>query len=158
MAQSRFASLSVLALGFLAAHSASAQSGSGCIAHHPNYIEGVIEVTYDSGCSGHDEPELMPLSLEKSPRSICCPRGFFSPKRKDSNHGCTVTARANLKRAPQLPSPLLHSPKADFRLSAGCPGKWRSQYSVFYKSPLPTFIVTPAAATPSSELRGRHRR
>ena len=45
MAQSRFASLSVLALGFLAAHSASAQSGSGCIAHHPNYIEGVIEVT-----------------------------------------------------------------------------------------------------------------
>ena len=62
MAQSRFASLSVLALGLLAAHFASAQSGSGCIAHHPNYIEGVIEVTYDSGCSGHDEPELMPLS------------------------------------------------------------------------------------------------
>jgi len=62
MAQSRFASLSVLALGLLAAPSASAQSGSGCIAHHPNYIEGFIEVTYDSGCSGHDEPELMPLS------------------------------------------------------------------------------------------------
>ena len=29
-------------------------AGSGCIAHHPNYIEGVIEVDYDAGCSGHD--------------------------------------------------------------------------------------------------------
>jgi len=37
-------------------------AGSGCIAHHPNYIEGVIEVDYDAGCSGHDEPELDPLS------------------------------------------------------------------------------------------------
>jgi len=36
--------------------------GSGCIAHHPNYIEGTFEVQYASGCSGHDEPELDPVS------------------------------------------------------------------------------------------------
>lgn len=35
---------------------------SGCYAHRPNYIEGVFEVVYDSGCSGHDEPELDPVS------------------------------------------------------------------------------------------------
>ena len=43
--------------------SVSSASGSGaCIAHHPNYIENVFEVRYTSGCSGHDEPELDPLS------------------------------------------------------------------------------------------------
>ncbi len=36
--------------------------GSGCIAHHPNYVEGQIEVKYDSGCTGHDEPEFDPVS------------------------------------------------------------------------------------------------
>ena len=36
--------------------------GSGCIAHHPNYIEDVFEVGYAAGCSGHDEPELDPVS------------------------------------------------------------------------------------------------
>ncbi len=36
--------------------------GSGCIAHHPKYLEGSFEVKYDSGCSGHDEPELDPIS------------------------------------------------------------------------------------------------
>jgi hypothetical protein len=41
---------------------ARAGQGSGCIAHHPQYIEGVIEVTYENGCSGHDEPELEPVS------------------------------------------------------------------------------------------------
>jgi hypothetical protein len=40
-----------------------AQAGeSGCIAHRPKYIEGVFEVKYDSGCTGHDEPELDPVS------------------------------------------------------------------------------------------------
>jgi hypothetical protein len=33
-----------------------------CIAHHPNYVEDVFEVRYSAGCSGHDEPELVPLS------------------------------------------------------------------------------------------------
>ena len=36
--------------------------GSGCIAHRPKYIEGVFESHYSSGCSGHDEPELDPIS------------------------------------------------------------------------------------------------
>ena len=35
---------------------------SGCYAHHPKYTEGVIEVKYDSSCTGHDEPELDPVS------------------------------------------------------------------------------------------------
>ena len=37
-------------------------AGSGCFAHRPNYIEGKIEVTYEAGCTGHDEPELAPIS------------------------------------------------------------------------------------------------
>ena len=53
------------ALFFLTAVSVPlfAQSNqSGCIAHRPKYIEGVFEVKYDSGCTGHDEPELDPVS------------------------------------------------------------------------------------------------
>lgn len=33
-----------------------------CIAHHFNYLPGTLEVEYASGCSGHDEPEIDPLS------------------------------------------------------------------------------------------------
>jgi hypothetical protein len=55
-----FVAASVLALCLASA--ARAQTGSGCIAHHPKYIQGVFEVVYDPGCSGHDEPELMPVS------------------------------------------------------------------------------------------------
>jgi hypothetical protein len=33
-----------------------------CIAHHPIYVQGKVEVSYEPGCTGHDEPELMPLS------------------------------------------------------------------------------------------------
>jgi hypothetical protein len=33
-----------------------------CVAHRPAYVEDVFEVRYSSGCSGHDEPELMPVS------------------------------------------------------------------------------------------------
>jgi hypothetical protein len=44
------------------AHPASASGSGGCIAHHPNYIDNVFEVQYSAGCSGHDEPELDPLS------------------------------------------------------------------------------------------------
>lgn len=36
--------------------------GSACIAHRPAYIEDTFEVRYSSGCSGHDEPELDPIS------------------------------------------------------------------------------------------------
>src|SRR6266404_782677 len=35
---------------------------AGCYAHRPKYIEGIFEVRYDSGCTGHDEPELDPVS------------------------------------------------------------------------------------------------
>ena len=41
---------------------AASQQGSGCIAHHPNYVEGQLEVDYTPGCTGHDEPELDPVS------------------------------------------------------------------------------------------------
>ena len=63
----------------------------------------------------------MPLSPEKSPRSISRLGGFVSRKRKNSNHRCTVAAGANLQRAPELPGPLLHSVQADFRLCAAAP-------------------------------------
>ena len=41
---------------------ALAQQGSGCIGHRPQYIDNAFEVSYDAGCSGHDEPELDPVS------------------------------------------------------------------------------------------------
>lgn len=40
---------------------ASAAS-SACIAHRPLYVAGTFEVNYSSGCTGHDEPELDPIS------------------------------------------------------------------------------------------------
>ena len=46
---------------FATSGTASANS-SGCLAHRPNYLEGKIEVRYDAGCTGHDEPELDPVS------------------------------------------------------------------------------------------------
>lgn len=52
-----FATIAIVfpALGF-------AQHGTGCIGHRPQYLEDTFEVIYDSGCSGHDEPELNPIS------------------------------------------------------------------------------------------------
>jgi len=41
---------------------AGATSGGGCLAHRPTYVEDVFEVHYSAGCSGHDEPELDPVS------------------------------------------------------------------------------------------------
>ena len=40
---------------------ARADSG-GCLAHHPIYVEGTFETQYTQGCTGHDEPEIDPLS------------------------------------------------------------------------------------------------
>ncbi len=40
----------------------SRATSASCLAHHPQYIENVIEVQYSTGCTGHDEPELDPLS------------------------------------------------------------------------------------------------
>ncbi len=45
-----------------AALSAQAQEVKGCYAHHPQYISGLVEVSYTPGCVGHDEPELDPVS------------------------------------------------------------------------------------------------
>jgi len=48
-------------LGSVSASATNTQ-GSGCLAHRGAYVEGVVEIRYDAGCSGHDEPELDPLS------------------------------------------------------------------------------------------------
>ncbi len=45
-----------------AAAGASVRSGKLCVARHANYVEGVFEVHYRPGCTGHDEPELDPVS------------------------------------------------------------------------------------------------
>jgi hypothetical protein len=52
------------AAGATGKSSAAAQSPSTgmCIAKHPNYVEGVFETHYTPGCTGHDEPEIDPLS------------------------------------------------------------------------------------------------
>ena len=55
--------LIALLVALVLSTSAPAQAGdSGCYAHRPKYIEGVFEVRYDAGCTGHDEPELDPVS------------------------------------------------------------------------------------------------
>jgi hypothetical protein len=41
---------------------AAAAANTGCLAHHFQYIEGKFEVEYEPGCTGHDEPELDPVS------------------------------------------------------------------------------------------------
>jgi len=49
--------------GFFAlATAVEAQSSTNCLAHHPQYIQGQFEVSYSPGCTGHDEPELFPIS------------------------------------------------------------------------------------------------
>ena len=52
--------LSVAIFAFTAL--AQAQTLKNCLAHHPKYIPGQFEVSYAPGCTGHDEPELMPVS------------------------------------------------------------------------------------------------
>ncbi|HEX9032088.1 MAG TPA: hypothetical protein VF834_09610 [Streptosporangiaceae bacterium] len=54
--------LAVAAVQPAAAAGAGIRSGSGdCIAHHPN-ASAQYPIWYTSGCSGHDEPELDPVS------------------------------------------------------------------------------------------------
>ena len=51
-----------LALTAMPASGASVQSGAGdCIAHRP-IASGEYQYRYTAGCSGHDEPELDPVS------------------------------------------------------------------------------------------------
>ena len=59
------AAVGVLAAAVFMVGGAGASSGttsSACIAHRPAYIEGVFEPSYTAGCTGHDEPELDPIS------------------------------------------------------------------------------------------------
>ena len=50
------------ALTALVSLPAQAQTTTACYAHLPQYIEDLFEVNYTNGCSGHDEPELDPVS------------------------------------------------------------------------------------------------
>jgi len=52
----------LLAASLVFTCSLHAQTATACLAHHPLYIPGVLETNYSQGCTGHDEPELMPLS------------------------------------------------------------------------------------------------
>ena len=45
-----------------AAFTLQAQTVTNCLAHHFQYIPNIVEVTYEKGCTGHDEPELDPVS------------------------------------------------------------------------------------------------
>ena len=49
------------AITIIAARPAFSQDPT-CIAHHPLYIEHTLEIDYEPGCTGHDEPELFPIS------------------------------------------------------------------------------------------------
>jgi len=59
--------VAVVVLALPSAAGAAVGKGKACIAKHPNYVEDVFEVSYAPGCTGHDEPELDPLS--SSPHS-----------------------------------------------------------------------------------------
>jgi hypothetical protein len=64
------ATLSVSSVGLFLAGAgqsagATAQAGGGvCIAHHPNYSS-EYPIWYTAGCTGHDEPELDPVSSSR---------------------------------------------------------------------------------------------
>jgi hypothetical protein len=61
----------LLALVAPASVQAAGKQGDGCVGRHPAYVEDVFEPSYSAGCSGHDEPELNPLSnLPGSARNV----------------------------------------------------------------------------------------
>jgi hypothetical protein len=68
------ATMAVAVLASLpAAAGAATRHGTGtlCVARHVNYVEGKIDVHYRPGCTGHDEPELDPVSsLPHSARDL----------------------------------------------------------------------------------------
>jgi len=41
---------------------AAVRHGTACVARHVVYVEGKLDVQYRPGCTGHDEPELDPVS------------------------------------------------------------------------------------------------
>ena len=75
MARPRWLVLALAALGVAAlsapAAGAAVRHGSACVERHVAYVEGRIEVQYRPGCTGHDEPELDPVSsLPHSARDL----------------------------------------------------------------------------------------
>jgi hypothetical protein len=52
----------ILSAFFVFAALAQAQTTKDCLARHPQYLPGQFEVTYTQNCTGHDEPELFPVS------------------------------------------------------------------------------------------------
>jgi hypothetical protein len=52
----------ILSAFFVFAALAQAQTTKNCLARHPQYLPGQFEVTYTQNCTGHDEPELFPVS------------------------------------------------------------------------------------------------
>jgi hypothetical protein len=61
MSRSILALSAILVLMFVAALPSGAQT-SACLAKHPQYVAGKFEPRYSSNCTGHDEPELDPVS------------------------------------------------------------------------------------------------
>ena len=53
---------SMLLFSSFASSTSNTQVNSACIAHRPLYISGVFYPQYTAGCTGHDEPELDPVS------------------------------------------------------------------------------------------------
>jgi hypothetical protein len=56
------AALTVAAVLVPISAQAGGKQGGSCIAHRPIYVENKLEARYTAGCSGHDEPELDPVS------------------------------------------------------------------------------------------------
>src|SRR5215469_16189513 len=53
--------VALAAFALVAARPARSQSQT-CVAHHPLYIQGRLEIEYEPSCTGHDEPEIFPSS------------------------------------------------------------------------------------------------
>src|ERR1700730_1718393 len=78
----------------------------------------------------------MPLSLKKSPRSIAVYAASSPARGRTAITDVPFTARAHLKRAPMLPSSLVHSLHADFRLCAGAPFGHSPAMIFYFQAPL----------------------
>ncbi len=59
--------------------SLQAQTATACLAHHPQYISGVLETNYTQNCTGHDEPELFRFPALQVPRVISHGPSCFPP-------------------------------------------------------------------------------
>ena len=84
---------------------ASGGQGGGCIAHRPAYVENVFEPHYTAGCSGHDEPELDPVSAVPGSAKDITWTAVFAVQRvvlPSGRRGADVLVRRHRER-PQQP-------------------------------------------------------